>query len=174
MSNRNFHNRVFIANTLVWLTWGYVRERSGAEYRVRTSDGHDSLYRLLGKHIERARHAAALSQDKLAKMIGVTRASVVNIEHGRQRPPLHLIWEIATVLEVDPSELIPRPSELADHAESVQLDRAVVRQIQRVADDDPEARRLLTAFVQRATAQITSKDETDEPVKSERAPKRRA
>jgi len=126
------------------------------------ADGHDPLYLAVGQRVEVARRAAGMSQAKLANAVSLTRASIVNIEHGRQRPPLHVLWQIAEALQVDPAELIPRRSELAERTESVHLDRAVVRQIQKVAENDPEAKRLLTAFIQRATAQITGTDDVSE------------
>ncbi len=60
----------------------------------------DELYRELGRKIRQARERQGerLSQDALAKQLGISRASIVNIEAGRQRTPLHLLWQIAELL----------------------------------------------------------------------------
>ena len=74
----------------------------------------DELYRELGRRIRQARerNGEGLSQDALAKQLGISRASVVNIEAGRQRAPLHLLWQIAQLLGTDLTSLIPRNEEL--------------------------------------------------------------
>ena len=68
-----------------------------------------AFYRQLGENIRTYRKRSKLSQDRLAKLIGLTRTSLTNIENGRQHPPLHTLCEIAEKLKVDISELLPRP-----------------------------------------------------------------
>lgn len=48
-----------------------------------------------------------LTQAKLAKAVGVSRTSIVNIEAGRQPVYLHHLVVIAAILEVEPADLIP-------------------------------------------------------------------
>jgi transcriptional regulator with XRE-family HTH domain len=60
----------------------------------------------------RARDAQRLSQDKLATRLGISRASIVNIEAGRQHAPLNLLWKIAELLGVELTTLIPQRAEL--------------------------------------------------------------
>lgn len=121
-------------------------------------DGHEALYQSVGDRISAARKAAGLSQGKLAAKVGVTRASIVNIERGRQRPPLHLLWQIAAALELEVIRLIPLTRELAEHRAPVHLDADVVAYIERAAQDDPATKRLLTDFIQRATLKIEGQD----------------
>ena len=73
----------------------------------------DELYQELGRKIRQARerHSQRLSQDVLAKRLGISRASVVNIEAGRQRAPLHVVWQIAELLGTDLTVLIPSREE---------------------------------------------------------------
>lgn len=123
-------------------------------------DGYDPLYEAAGEHIARSRGAAGLSQARLALKVGVTRASIVNIEKGRQRAPLHLLWQIARALGVEPSRLLPSPRELAARDAPVQLDPEVVASIERAAQNDPAAKRLLTDFIQKATTRIEGQDGT--------------
>ena len=66
----------------------------------------ERLYRRLGANIRQARQRAGASQEWLAKQIGLTRVSAVNIEAGRQRILLHQVKRIAAALGVDPLKLL--------------------------------------------------------------------
>ena len=117
---------------------------------------YDELYRELGRRIRRARerNSEGLSQDALAKRLGISRASVVNIEGGRQRAPLHLLWQIAEVLGTDLTFLIPRKEELLPTADQVRLDKEMIEQIEEAANGDPGTIRVLTGFVSKLKATI--------------------
>lgn len=109
----------------------------------------DALYKAVGARIRaaRGRGASRLSQASLAKQLGISRASVVNIEAGRQHAPLSLLWEIAEVLDTELSQLIPRRSELiTDDAEST-LSSAMREQIKQKAAGDDGVERDLSSFV---------------------------
>ncbi len=123
-------------------------------------DGYDVLYEAIGERVAKARAALHISQDKLARKVGVTRASIVNVERGRQRAPVHVLWQIAGVLGVEPSRLLPSERELAARDRPVQLDAAVVAYIERVAEENPATKRLLTEFIQQATTTIEGQDGT--------------
>ncbi|SIR56340.1 helix-turn-helix transcriptional regulator [Priestia flexa] len=51
----------------------------------------------------RAKHK--LSQDQLAKAVGVRRETIGNIENGKYNPSLKLAFDIAKVLQVSVEEL---------------------------------------------------------------------
>jgi transcriptional regulator with XRE-family HTH domain len=121
-------------------------------------DGYDPLYEAIGERIAHARGAADLSQAKLALKVGITRVSIVNIEHGRQRAPVHVLWQIAKALGIDAARLIPSARELAARDAPVQLDPRIVTSIERAAQDDPTAKRLLTDFIRKATNRIEGQD----------------
>jgi transcriptional regulator with XRE-family HTH domain len=70
------------------------------------------FYRQLGEGIRKCRNKRKLSQDALAKLVGLTRTSLTNIESGRQHPPLHTFCEIVEQLKTEFSELLPRPMAL--------------------------------------------------------------
>lgn len=71
----------------------------------------DRFYTNLGERIKRARtRESRFSQETLGKMIGMSRPSVVNIEKGRQHLPLHTLVEIAQLLKVSITDLIPLQS----------------------------------------------------------------
>ncbi len=71
------------------------------------------LYQLLGKNVKRYRNQRGLTQEQLANEISLTRTSVVNIEQGRQHPPLHLVLQIAKVLSINLETLVPVETEFA-------------------------------------------------------------
>jgi DNA-binding XRE family transcriptional regulator len=48
-----------------------------------------------------------MTQAAFAKSLDLSRASIANIERGKQGVQLHLVFQIATVLGVEVQELIP-------------------------------------------------------------------
>lgn len=115
-------------------------------------DRFDPLYRLVGDRLCKARVAAGLSQTQLAKKVGINRVSVVNIEKGRQRPPLDLLWQIAEVFGVELVQLIPQKKDFAAAADGVQLGADDIKAIQNATKGDVAAARQITDFVRRAKA----------------------
>lgn len=65
------------------------------------------LYQTLGSRIRKLREDKKLKQEYFAKLLGISRTSLINIEQGRQRPPLHNLYEFARCLEVPVHELLP-------------------------------------------------------------------
>jgi transcriptional regulator with XRE-family HTH domain len=65
------------------------------------------VYRRLGELLRAYRNKARLTQEQLAECVGHTRTSIANIEAGRQRIPLDLLFRLANALQVDTRELIP-------------------------------------------------------------------
>jgi transcriptional regulator with XRE-family HTH domain len=131
----------------------------------------DELYRELGRRIRQARerNGERLSQDALAKRLGISRASVVNIEAGRQRAPLHLLWQIAELFGTDLTQLIPKTEELLAPANQVRLDKEMMKQIEEASNGDPGTMKVLTGLVGKLKATIESPHssrKTDEQRKS--------
>lgn len=119
----------------------------------------ERLYGLIGARIRAARERIEpkLSQATLAKKVDMSRASIVNIEAGRQHPPLHVLWQLAEVLSVEAAALIPSHAEYIEDGEPIKLDSESVRKIEEAANGDPATRRLLSQFVSR------NKPSTSEP-----------
>lgn len=71
----------------------------------------DALYREIGGAIHqlRNRRNPKMSQQMLAETVGVSRASIANIERGHHRVQLHVLYDIATALDVEPHDLMPHP-----------------------------------------------------------------
>ena len=109
-----------------------------------------TLYQLLGTRIRTARARVGMSQAKLAEKLGMSRTSVVNIEAGRQHPPLHVVWSIAEELHTDVALLLPSQSEYEKEVEPIELDAKTIAKIEAAASGDPRTRRDLTAFIGRA------------------------
>jgi transcriptional regulator with XRE-family HTH domain len=116
----------------------------------------DALYRAIGKRLRdgRGRSAQKVSQAKLAKQLGISRASIVNIEAGRQHAPLDLLWRIAAALDMELVQLIPHRAELAASAAVVDLGSGMRRQIQLEAKGNPELQKSLTKVVGRLLTSI--------------------
>ncbi len=67
----------------------------------------DALYADFGRLVRAHRQRLKLRQDQLAELIGLSRTSVTNIEHGRQKVLLHQIFQLAEALKVSPEVLLP-------------------------------------------------------------------
>ena len=66
------------------------------------------LYRLLGQNVARLRNAKKRTQAEIAAQIGLTRASLANIETGRQKVLMHHVFLLASALECESIlDLIP-------------------------------------------------------------------
>ena len=65
---------------------------------------HKAFYKTLGARIRELR--GALPQEQLAKAVGLTRTSIVNIESGQQKLLVHNLFRIAAVLGIRPSEIL--------------------------------------------------------------------
>jgi transcriptional regulator with XRE-family HTH domain len=121
----------------------------------------DDLYAEMGRRLRQARVTQGLSQERLAQQLGISRASVVNIEAGRQRAPLHLLWQFSEALGTDLSLLVPRREELSPTAKETTLDPAMVKQIRKAANNDPEAVKVLTRLASKLKVAI----EIDSPIR---------
>ena len=63
---------------------------------------------IIGKSIKEKRIEQKLSQQTLAKLIGVTHASISYWENGVNIPNVLDVWKIADVLNISIDELIGR------------------------------------------------------------------
>jgi transcriptional regulator with XRE-family HTH domain len=65
--------------------------------------------REVGLRLQLARKGAGFTQAELARRIGLPRPSYANIESGRQRVPVDVVWRAAVILDVPLSSLVPEP-----------------------------------------------------------------
>jgi transcriptional regulator with XRE-family HTH domain len=98
--------------------------------RVKTeSMGNDGLYAALGNLIRARRKEQKLTQEKLAASIGISRASLANIETGRQKVLVHQIYALADALGAPVGDLLPPPDKSVATADlSVKFSREVSAQ----------------------------------------------
>ena len=65
------------------------------------------LYTELGRNLRASRTQQDLTQTQVADAAGLLRTSVTNIEAGRQKAPLHVLYELCAALSVEPTALLP-------------------------------------------------------------------
>lgn|ERR1700730_6530743 len=68
---------------------------------------HPDFYKKVGEAIRVKRKERGLSQEGLAKAVGLKRPSMSNIEKGRQNILLHTFYDIADTLNVNANALLP-------------------------------------------------------------------
>jgi transcriptional regulator with XRE-family HTH domain len=71
------------------------------------------LYKEIGRRLKERRLALGLTQEQLAEASDVLRTSITNLEAGRQKTPLHVLYELCAVLEIEIVELLPKRSEVS-------------------------------------------------------------
>ena len=67
----------------------------------------EEIYKFIGGFIRRRRKRLQLTQGQLAAQVGISRASLANIETGRQSVVVHQVYSIAAALKLDPNDLLP-------------------------------------------------------------------
>jgi DNA-binding XRE family transcriptional regulator len=70
------------------------------------------FYSIIGNKIKAYREEAHITQVDLAQKLQLSRTSIVNIEQGRQHPYIHLLFEIAELLNVELISILPTYDEL--------------------------------------------------------------
>jgi transcriptional regulator with XRE-family HTH domain len=70
----------------------------------------DNLGLVVGQNIKRLRSRRNLSLEALAKISGVSRAMLGQIETGRSVPTINVVWKIACAFDVPFSTLIATPN----------------------------------------------------------------
>ncbi|GAB3832936.1 helix-turn-helix transcriptional regulator [Pontibacter rugosus] len=106
------------------------------------SDQINFLYISLGKRIREERERAKFKQTNFAELLSISRASLVNIEQGKQRPPLHIIYEIAKLLKVSITDLLPDLDAL-----DKEIDSNIKKQIEEKSGGSEDRQNKLLDFV---------------------------
>lgn len=68
----------------------------------------ERLYEEFGRRLRARRKEAELTQSEVAERVGLTRTSITNIEAGRQHVVLHQLLLLASIVGVEPQDLLPR------------------------------------------------------------------
>jgi transcriptional regulator with XRE-family HTH domain len=103
------------------------------------------LYVEFGRLLRAARGDQSLSQADLARMIGLSRASIANIEAGRQHVALDQLFDLAHAVGLEPHQLLPDTSTMHRSERVPGLDRELERQ-----GLDPALRSVLSSIMSRA------------------------
>lgn len=70
----------------------------------------DQVYSEIGKRIREGRDTKGWTQQELSDRMELTRSSIANIELGRQKIQVHVLYTFAEVLGLNPLDLLPQPS----------------------------------------------------------------
>lgn len=101
------------------------------------------LYRALGDRIKGLRKKFGYNQSKFADLLDISRASLVNIEKGRQRPPLHIIYAITDTLQIDIADVLPKKMDLDNKA----IEKKILNNIKRTSGGDEDIEKALEGFI---------------------------
>ena len=78
------------------------------------------IYRQLGQNVARLRNIRGRTQAEIASQIGLTRASLANIETGRQKVLMHHVFLLANALDcTSVLELVPESFEFSDNVQPI-------------------------------------------------------
>ena len=113
--NKGGYN-VLVTNMLVTLTRIWF---SGAVMKD------DELYRRFGELVREHRQRLGVNQAVVAEQAGLSRASIANIETGRQRIPFHHLYSLARALQVDAHALLPAVSSTPPRLRDVEIQSSI-------------------------------------------------
>jgi len=80
----------------------------------------EPIYKTIGGIIRRRRRRLELAQAELARRLGISRATLANIETGRLRVLVHHVYALAEALDIKTSDLLPqmnKPGPTSDWAQ---------------------------------------------------------
>lgn len=109
------------------------------------SDSEASRRILLAERLKEARKLAGLSQGHVAKILGLHRPSISEIEAGNRRVSAHEIARMAEIYDVDVAWLLGEASEVLD-AKDPRLELAARELVKLKPDDLDRLLRLLAAM----------------------------
>lgn len=59
-----------------------------------------------GANLNKIRRATGISQEELAKIVGVDKSYISNLEHGRNNPTLATLEKLANALRIPIADLV--------------------------------------------------------------------
>lgn len=92
------------------------------------------LYERIGAKLSELRKLNQLTQEDLAMKIGVKRATISNIEAGRQQISLHLLYKIAAEFHTEVSTILPSHNELNSLMNKKEVQIATLLDEQNISD----------------------------------------
>lgn len=79
-------------------------------HRIRVMD-EESINKAFGVRLGAERRRSLLTQEDLARRVGIGRTTIANIERGRQSVSVPLLYRLAASLGVAPESLLPQSVE---------------------------------------------------------------
>jgi transcriptional regulator with XRE-family HTH domain len=92
----------------------------------------EALYEALGQLIREKRESLKMTQGELADLVEMSRASVTNIELGRQSVLLDQLYRFAAALRAKPAELLPSAESMKSAPQREKLSPEAEHWIERV------------------------------------------
>jgi len=97
-------------------------------------------YSEIGARIrERRKNHLNKTQEEIRKLIGISRASLANIEAGNQRIYIHQLYSAAAALDMDITDLLPRPNPQKNRSDlplANNVDLKLVSDINKIFSDE--------------------------------------
>jgi transcriptional regulator with XRE-family HTH domain len=97
-----------------------VVDKTGANQYTHGMD-HKWIYPVIGDRVRQRRKRFKLKQEALAARVGMSRASLANIETGRQNVLIHQLYALAVALDLSPKDLLPDKEERREAGEPAGL-----------------------------------------------------
>jgi transcriptional regulator with XRE-family HTH domain len=88
------------------------------------------LYKRIGERLRARRVELGLGQADIAKAARLSRTSVTNLEQGRQKVPLHILYRICAALDIEVGTIVP-------HHEEVEAAPTVIADVRSIVDNLP-------------------------------------
>jgi DNA-binding XRE family transcriptional regulator len=99
-----------------------------------TSDFQEIFYSELSKKIKKVRKDLKMTQYDFAEILGLSRASIVNIEKERQKPTIHLLYNIAHKAKIEMNFFFDSiPEESAISSVSKRIEKKLERELDKNA-----------------------------------------
>lgn len=105
--------------------------------------------RIRDLRIRQKRDGKKITQEFLARALGITRAAISNIETGKQQIYVHTLFRIAEVLGVDISALLPKISDLDMNPLAVDLANREI---------DPVSKRLIFDLLNKNPKELANRE----------------
>lgn len=100
------------------------------------------FYETIGEKIKDARKRKNFNQEVLADILGISRVSLINIETGKQRVPLHVLLDICESLEVTINDIVPQNINIDNP-----LNPHILNKIKKETEDSPESSEKVTNYI---------------------------
>lgn len=113
------------------------------------------VYQLISQKLRQRRKEQGFSQENVSQAIGLSRTSIVNFENGRQRLPIHNIYQIARLVDLSIQEVFPTFEEL----KKVEIKRSNTTEILVFKGKEHEVPSSIAAFVKQKIESVKEEDD---------------